>query len=73
MKKNVSPLMIGVAIVILAGFCYFMYRATQPNLQGPYDPRNGPPAYAKRGNMSGVTPQMPGQKPEQQPAPPGPK
>lgn len=70
MNKNVNPVLIAVAVVALLGFCYFMYRVTQPNVSGPYDARNGPPAYVNQmkndGNAS-TMPQAPGKAPSPSP------
>lgn len=49
MRQTVGPTAIVIALIVVLGFCYFMYRRTQPDLRAAYDPRNGPPAYATRG------------------------
>lgn len=55
MKTKVGPAAIVIAVVVLAGFCYFMYKQSQPKLQTTYDPQKyGPPAYVK--NMKGGGP-----------------
>lgn len=69
MKKDVGPALIVVAVVLIVGFIFYMYKITQPDLQAAPDPRNGPPGYAKKGggggSMPGVSsaPQVPGQAP----------
>ena len=62
MKKDVGPALIVVGVILVIGFIWFMYKLTQPDLQAAPDPRNGPPAYAKKGGAS-AAPQVPGAKP----------
>ena len=49
MKQNVGPIAIVIGVIVLIGFCYFMFKRSQPNLQADFDPRNGPPGYATKG------------------------
>ncbi len=53
MKQKIGPVAIVIAVIVLIGFCYFMYQKSQPVVSAPPDPRNGPPAYVKSMQQGG--------------------
>ena len=50
MKDNMKLIYLGAALVVVIGFCVFMYKRSNPDIQSAYNPANsGPPAYTKNG------------------------
>ncbi len=47
MQQKIGPVAIAIAVILLVGFCYVMYKRSQPSLQADYDPKSGPPDYVK--------------------------
>jgi hypothetical protein len=47
MNRKVGVGAIVVGLCALAVFCYYLYRVNNPPIQGAYNAKYGPPAYAR--------------------------